>query len=92
MTLLMVHAIFVSRKIFRTMALDTLFDLFRRSPFRRLPSSVEVFVEIVYDGIDDLPCYLGASFVFLFRRDLLSGGQGPFRKPMSGREESSLEL
>jgi hypothetical protein len=54
-TLLVVHAIFVSRKIFRTMALNTVDDFFRRRPFRGLPSSVKVFVERVHHGIDDLP-------------------------------------
>jgi hypothetical protein len=91
-TLLVVHAIFVSRKIFRTMALNTLFDLFRRRPFRRLPFSVKVFVEIMYDSIDDLPRYFGASFVFLFGSDLLSGGQRPFRNRCVTKRSHRLGL
>jgi hypothetical protein len=38
MPMLVVHAIFVSRKIFRTVALNTVDDFFRRRPFRRLPT------------------------------------------------------
>ena len=80
MALLVVHAFLVSRKmIFRAMAFDTVRDFFRRRPFRGLPSSREVFIEIMYHRIDDLPCHLGAALVFLFGSDLSAGGQRPFR-------------
>jgi hypothetical protein len=54
MALLVVHAILVARKTFWTMAFNTVGDFFRRRPFRRLPSSLEVFIEMMHHGIDDL--------------------------------------
>jgi len=91
-TLLLVHAICVSRKTFRTMALNTVDDLFRRRPFRRLPISVKVFVEIVHHGIDDLPCYLGAALIFLFGSDLGTGGQRPLRNRCVAERSHRLHL
>ena len=92
MTLLMVHAIFVSRKIFRTMALNTVLDLLRWCPFCRLPFAIKIFIEIVHHGKDGLPRYLGASFVFLFGSDLLSGGQRPFRNRCVTKRSHRLGL
>jgi len=91
-TLLVVHAIFVLRKIFRAMALNTVGDFFRRRPFRRLPFSVKVFVERVYHGIDDLPRYLGAALIFLFGSDLGAGGQRPLRNRCVAERSHRLDL
>ena len=91
-TLLVVHAIFVLRKIFRAMALNTVRDFFRRRPFCRLPSSVKVFVERVYHGIDDLPRYLGAALIFLFGSDLGAGGQRPLRNRGVAERSHRLNL
>jgi hypothetical protein len=92
-TLLVVHAIFVSRKIvFRTMTLNAVGDFFRRLPFRRFPFSVKVFVEIVHHGIDDLPGYLGTPFIFLFGSDLLAGGQRPLGNRRVAERSHRLNL
>jgi hypothetical protein len=92
MPLLVVHAIPVSRKIFRTMALNTVFNVFRRRPFRRLPSSLEVFIEIVHHGIDDLPRHLGAALIFLFGSDLGAGGHRPLRNRCVAERSHRLDL
>jgi len=92
MALLLVHAICVFRKNFRTMALNTVGDFLRRRPFRRLPLSVKVFVEVVHHGIDDLPRYLGAALIFLFGSDLGAGGQRPLRNRCVAERSHRLDL
>ena len=92
MPLLVVHAIPVSRKIFWTMALNTVFNVFRRLPFRRLPSSVRVLVESVHHGIDDLPRYLGAALIFLFGSDLGTSRHRPLRNRCVAERSHRLDL
>jgi len=92
MALLVVHAILVSRKLFWTMALNTVGDFFRRRPFRRLPSSVKGFVESGHHGIDDLPRYLGAALIFLSGSDLGTSGQRPLRNRCVAERSHRLDL
>lgn len=92
MALLLVHSIRVFQKTFRTVALNTVGDFFRRRPFRRLPSSIEVFVEIVHHGVDDLSRHLGAAFIFLFGSDLGAGGQRPLRNRCVAEGSHRLSL
>jgi hypothetical protein len=91
-TLLVVHAILVSRKLFWTMALNAVGDFFRRRPFRRLPSSIKVFVERVHHGIDDLPRHFGAALIFLSGSDLGAGDQRPLRNRCVAERSHRLDF
>ena len=54
MALLLVHAILVFSITFWTMAFNTVDDFLRRRPFCGLPSSLEVFIEMMHHGEDHL--------------------------------------
>ena len=92
MALLVVHTILVLRKIFRTMALNTVGDFFRRRPFRRLPSSLKVFIQMMHHGIDDLPRHLGTALIFFLGSDLGAGGQRPLRNRCVAERSHRLNL
>ncbi|EMG35900.1 hypothetical protein PCS_03383 [Desulfocurvibacter africanus PCS] len=66
MPLLLVHAICIVRKILWAMAFYAMASFFRGCPFCRLPSAIEVFIQLVHYCIDDLSGNLGTSFIFFF--------------------------
>ena len=93
MALLVIHAFLVPGKtIFRAMAFDTVGDFFRRRPFRGLPSSRKVFIEIMNYGIDDLPGHLCAALIFLLGSDLGAGGQRPLGNRCMAERRHRLHL